>query len=110
VPQADHCPTDERRAKFFCAPEHGKQQERMMAANNNDQHPNKPLLNGPMYGDGASLHLYAGSNQDMIGLRLDWNPKPTPALLTDLFLEIQRTFSTDQHDRLNDFEKETYSG
>jgi hypothetical protein len=82
----------------------------MMAAKSDNPQPNKPTYNGPKNGDGASLHLYAGSDQDMIGLRLDWNATPTPAQLTDLFLEIREAFKTKKTDRLNDGEKETNSG
>jgi hypothetical protein len=46
----------------------------------------------------------------MIGLRLDWNATPTPAQLTDLFLEIREAFKSKQTDQLNDGEKETNSG
>jgi hypothetical protein len=78
-----------------------------MAARTHKQHLKAPYR--PMYGDGASLHLYAGSNQDMISLSYDWNPIPSPAQMDDLFLEIRCTFMTDLYDQSNECEKESES-
>jgi hypothetical protein len=61
----------------------------------------------PRYGDGASLYLYAGSNQDIISLNADWTPKPTPPATGDLWTAIRGAFITN----LNDLtEKEQHRG
>lgn len=78
-----------------------------MAARTNKSHPDEP--HRPMYGDGASLRLYAGSNQDMIILPGDWNPISIPPQSADLFLEIRYLFMTNPVDPSNESEKDSHS-
>ncbi len=84
-----------------------------MAAKNAENHSDKQPDNLPKYGDGASLYLYAISDQTIISLRPEWKPPQHATPSSDTYLELPDAFLIDLHDYLNkrdENEKDNHRG